>query len=81
MKRLYRIYYSVFDPEKHKLVLRTLESQYGVKVVDHPSIVHPDFHFVELLLDKPGLTEEIQDLVRSVLGVLHVKVDWIDTTR
>ena len=81
MKQLYRIYYSVFDSSKHELVLKTLSERYNARVVDHPSRVHPDFHFVELYLDRPGLEEEIQDLVRTLLGVLHVKVDWIDTTR
>ena len=80
MRRLYRIYYSVFDDNLHREVIRELEQRYGAKVVDHPSRVLPDFRFVELLLDKPGLEKEIEELVRSKLSVSTVKVDWIDTS-
>jgi len=81
VKRLYRIYYSVFDDEAHENLKRILQERYAAKIVDHKSRVHPDFRFIELLLDRPGLEDEIADLVRAVLGVMHVRVDWIDTSR
>ena len=80
MRRLYRIYYSVYDDNLHREVVEELKQKYGAQVVDHPSRVLPDFRFVELYLDKPGLEKEIEGLVRSKLSVGSVKVDWIDTS-
>jgi len=80
-KRLYRVFYSVFDDEVHEKVKALIEERYGVKVVDHPSRVHPDFRYIEVLLEEPGKEDELRDLVSSTAGVMHVKVVWIDTTR
>ena len=80
MRRLYRIYYDSFDPRVHRRVLAELRSKYGVEVVDHESRVNPEFHYVELLLEEPGREEEIESLVREVVGSSTVKVDWIDTS-
>ncbi|MCE4612795.1 MAG: hypothetical protein F7C07_03050 [Desulfurococcales archaeon] len=81
MKRLYRVYYNTYDDGKHEEVKRELGSRYGVRVLDHPSRLLPEFRFVELFLDKPGLEEEIANIVREITGSKHVKVDWIDTSR
>ena len=81
MRRLYRIYYSVFSDEKHREVISEIKKQFGVEVVDHPSRVHPDFRFIEVYLNEPGHEEELSGLVRLKAGTMHVKVDWIDTTR
>ena len=81
MKRLYRIYYSTFDDRAHEEAIKILQEKYGAEVVYHPSRVHPDFRYLELYLDKPGLEDEIAELLRVKLGTQHVKVDWIDTTR
>jgi len=81
VRRLYRIYYNTFDESLHEQVKTRLAEKYQAEVVDHKSIVHPDFRFVELYVDRPGLEEEIRDLVRSIVGSLYVKVDWIDTSR
>lgn len=81
MKRLYRVYYNTYSDEKHEEVKRELESRYGARVVDHPSRLLPEFRFIELVLDKPGLGEEIVNIVKEITGSRHVKVDWIDTSR
>ncbi len=81
MRRLYRVYYSTFSDEAHENVKRAIMERYNAQIVDHPSRVHPDFRFIEILLETPGLEEEIRDLVRDVAETLHVKVDWIDTTK
>ena len=80
MRRLYRIYYSVFDDNVHREILKELKQKYDSTVVDHPSRVLPDFRFVELHLDRPGLEEEIREFVRARLSVSSVKVDWIDAS-
>ena len=77
-KRLYRIYYNTYSDEVHERVKRAL-STLG-NVVDHPSRVHPEFRFVELLVEEPGLEDKIRSLAAQA-GVKNVKVDYIDTTR
>lgn len=81
MKRLYRIYYNTFDEEAHARVKMELREKYGAEIVEHESRLHPDFRYIELLLETPGLEEEIRDLVRGLIGSMYVKVDWIDTTK
>ena len=81
MRKLYRIYYNTFNEELHQKVKEELRKKYNAEIVDHKSRVHPDFRFIELYLDVPGLEEEIRDLVRSIIGSMYVKVDWIDTSR
>ncbi len=81
MKRLYRVYYNTFDEEVHEKVKEAIQSKYSAKIIDHPSKVHPDFRYIEVLIETPGLEEELRDLVRSIAQTLHVKVDWIDTTK
>jgi len=81
VKRLYRIYYNTFDDELHEKVKNTLKEKYGAEIVDHKSRLHPDFRYLELLLESPGLEDEIRDLIRSLIGSMYVKVDWIDTTK
>ncbi|GAB6147850.1 hypothetical protein JCM10135_03910 [Stetteria hydrogenophila] len=77
-KRLYRIYYTLFDDDKHKLIVAELKKRYG-RVVDHKSIVHPEFHYVELFNETPGLEEEIASLIKSkAANAMGVKVDWIE---
>ena len=78
-KRLYRIYYTEFNDEAHLRVLSALRERYGVEPREIRSVVAPEFRFVELPLEKPGLEPELQDLVRSITGSSYVKVDWIDT--
>ena len=80
MKKLYRIYYTTYVNEKHIEVLKELRKRYG-NVVDHPSKVLPEFRFVELLVGKEGLGDEIKSLVSSIIGSRNVKVDWIDTSK
>ncbi len=79
MRRLYRVYYSVFDDEVHKEVIEEIKKTFNTEVVDHPSKVHPDFRFIEVFLEEPGHEEEIAGIVRVKIGSPHVKVDWIDT--
>jgi len=81
VRKLYRIYYNTFDDDLHEKVKELLREKYRAEVVDHKSIVHPDFRFIELYLDQPGLEEEIRDTIRSIIGSMYVKVDWIDTSR
>ncbi len=78
-KRLYRIYYNTYDDSVHSRVIEALEREFDGRVVDHPSKVVPEFRFVELLVDRPGLEERIRELVSSIAGS-NVKVDWIDTS-
>ncbi len=77
-KKLYRIYYNTFSDDVHERVKQALGSL--GEVVDHPSRVHPEFRFLELLVEEPGLEEKIIDLA-SQAGARNVKVDYIDTTR
>ncbi len=81
MKRLYRVYYNTFDDSLHEKVKESLREKYKAEIVDHKSIVHPDFRYIELLLETPGLEEEIRDHVRALIGSMYVKVDWIDTSK
>jgi len=81
MRKLYRIYYNTFDDSLHEKVKEVLREKYNAEVVDHKSIVHPDFRFIELYIDQPGLEEEIRDTIRGIIGSMYVKVDWIDTSR
>ena len=80
-KRLYRVYYTVYDDSVNEKVIRALREKFGVEVVYHKSIVLPEFRYLEVLLDKPGLEEEIKRVVSSLIASERVKVDWIDTTR
>jgi uncharacterized protein YlbG (UPF0298 family) len=79
MKRLYRVYYTVYDDDLHAKVLHELR-KYG-EVVDHPSRVLREFRFVEVLIDQEGLENEIKELVANIIGTKNVKVDWIDTSK
>ncbi len=81
MKKLYRIYYNTYDEDLHERVKETLRERYNAEIIEHKSRLHPDFRYIELLLEKPGLEEEISSLVKNIVGSIHVKVDWIDTTR
>ncbi|MEB3789624.1 MAG: hypothetical protein GSR72_07015 [Desulfurococcales archaeon] len=81
MKKLYRIYYNTFDADLHEKVKKLLEERYKAKIVEHKSMLHPDFRYLELYVDTPGLEEEISNLVKTILGSIHVKVDWIDTSK
>ncbi len=81
MRRLYRIYYNTYNDDVHERVKSELESKYNARVVDHPSKVNPEFRFIELLLDKSGLEEEIKDLIKNIAETMYVKVEWIDTSR
>lgn len=81
MKKLYRIYYNTFDEDAHERVKKALREKYSAEIVDHKSRLHPDFRYIELLLESPGFEDEISDLVRSIIGSMYVKVDWIDTTK
>ena len=78
-KKLYRIYYTEFDDSVHLRVLNVLKEKYGVDPRDIKSIVAPEFRFVELPVERPGLEAELTDLVRSITKSSYVKVDWIDT--
>ena len=78
-KRLYRIYYTEFDDGTHLRVLSALKEKYGVDPRDIKSIVAPEFRFVELPIERPGLEAELADLVRSITRSSYIKVDWIDT--
>ncbi len=80
-KRLYRVFYSVFDDSLHEQVKREIASKFGAEIVDHKSRVHPDFRFIEVLVEQPGLEDEIRDIVSNIIGSMHVKVVWIDTTK
>lgn len=76
-KRLYRVYYTVFDDQVHRKIVEELEKRFG-KVVEHKSIVHPEFRYLELFNETPGLEEEIAATVKAIAGVMGVKVDWIE---
>lgn len=80
-RRLYRIYYTVYDDNAHRRVVEELKSEFKVEVVDHPSRVLPEFRFLELLLSEPGREDDIRRVVERVIGGGSVKVDWIDTSR
>ncbi len=80
-KKLYRIYYTTYDDDVHAKVIELLKSKYGVMPRDEKSVVVPEFRFVELPLDKDGLSEEIKAFVSEVVRSQYVKVDRIDTLR
>ncbi len=80
MKKLYRIYYTTYFDERHKDVIKKLKECYG-EVIDHPSKVLPEFRFIELIVDKKGLENDIKNLVSSIIESKNVKVDWIDTSK
>jgi len=77
-KKLYRIYYNTYSDEVHESVKEALSSL--GEIVDHPSRVHPEFRFIELLVEEPGLEEKIRELAAKA-GVERLKIDYIDTTR
>lgn len=79
-KRLYRIYYTTFDDDAHRRIVEELERRYG-KVIEHKSIVHPEFRYIELLNETPGREGEIAAIIKSAPGVVGVKVDWIEVKR
>ena len=76
-KRIYRVYYNVYDDEAHSRAVEELRRRFG-RVVDHPSRVHPEFRFVEILVETPGLEEEIARIIRDSARAEGVKVDWIE---
>ncbi len=80
-KRLYRIYFTTYDDATNQRVLEALEAKYGVKPRYYRSSVLPEFRFVELPLDKEGLSDEIKKLVADLVHSQYVKVDWVDTSR
>lgn len=80
MRKLYRVYYTTYDDGVHRRVLEELRKRYG-NVVDKKSRVLQEFRFIEIYIDKEGLSDEIASVVRSVPGVTGVKVDWIDTSK
>ena len=77
-KRLYRVYYNTYSDDVHRRALGEL-SKLG-RVIDHPSRVLPEFRFVELLVEEPGLEAKIKEAL-SRAGVASAKIDYIDTTR
>jgi len=80
LRRLYRVYYTVYDDSLHEKILEELKKRYG-RVASKPSRVLPEFRFIEIYIDKEGLSGEIASIVESFKGVSGVKVDWIDTTK
>lgn len=76
-KRLYRIYYNIYDDVAHERAIEALRERFG-RVVDHKSRVHPEFRFVEVLVEEPGLEEDIARTIREACGAEDVKVDWIE---
>jgi len=82
LRRLYRVYYTTYDDELHARALEELRKTYGNnRVIEHKSMVLPEFRFIEVLVDKEGEANKIAEIVRRVVGVDRVKVDWIDTSR
>ena len=81
MRKLYRVYYNTYSDELHRRVVEELSRRFGVRVIDRSSRVAVGFRFLEVLLEKPGLEEEIRSIVSSVIGDVRVKVDWVDTGR
>jgi len=81
MRRLYRIYYNIFDDKIHNEILKEIRESFNAEVIDHPSKVHSDFRFIEVFLDEPGHEDELAGIVKVKAETLHVKVDWIDTSR
>jgi len=77
-KRLYRVFYNTYSDDVHKRALKELSSL--GRVMDHPSRAHPEFRFVELLVEEPGLEDKIKEAL-SRAGVASAKIDYIDTTR
>ncbi len=80
MKKLYRVYYTTYDDEIHLKVVKALKEKYG-GVVEHKSKVLPEFRYLEVIVDKEGLEEEIKSLVSEIIGSSNVRVDWIDTSK
>jgi len=62
-KKLYRVYYTTFRDDAHKAVIEALKRELGAEVVDHPSRVLPEFRFLEVLKDEPGLEGRIREIV------------------
>ncbi|MEM0366323.1 MAG: hypothetical protein QXO93_03310 [Acidilobaceae archaeon] len=80
MKKLYRVYYNTYSDEEHRRVIEELTRRFGVEVIDYPTIVVPEFRFIEVKLEEEGKEEEIRSIVSSITNS-RVKVDWIDTSR
>ncbi|MCE4608083.1 MAG: hypothetical protein F7B61_03890 [Caldisphaeraceae archaeon] len=80
-RRLYRIYYTVYDDKVNELVISSLEEKYGSKVSVISSKLVPEFRALELYLDKKGLSNEIKELVSSIINSKYVRVDYIDTSQ
>jgi len=80
-RRLYRIYYTTYDDKVNELVISSLEKKYGSKVNVINSKLVPEFRALELYLDKKGLSDEIKELVSSIINSKHVRVDYIDTSQ
>lgn len=78
-RKLYRVYYTTYSDELHEKVKKALIEKFRTEIVDHSSIVHPEFRFLEVLLKEPNKSSEIAEVVNSILGCEQVKVDWIDT--
>ncbi|MEB3774902.1 MAG: hypothetical protein GSR86_08255 [Desulfurococcales archaeon] len=78
MKKLYRIYYTVYDDDLHVKIINAIKERYNVEIVDHRSRVHPEFRFIEVYTETEGLEEELRDLVKSMAGSMYVRVDWIN---
>ncbi|MEM2421469.1 MAG: hypothetical protein QW637_06870, partial [Acidilobaceae archaeon] len=66
--------------EEHRRVIEELTRRFGVEVIDYPTIVVPEFRFIEVKLEEEGKEEEIRSIVSSITNS-RVKVDWIDTSR
>ncbi|MEB3692536.1 MAG: hypothetical protein G5Z42_06000 [Caldisphaeraceae archaeon] len=80
-RRLYRIYYTVYDDKVNEIVISSLEKKYGSKVNVINSKLVPEFRALELYLDKKGLSDEIKELVSSIINSKYVRVDYIDTSQ
>ncbi|MCE4623603.1 MAG: hypothetical protein F7B11_02510 [Caldisphaeraceae archaeon] len=80
-RRLYRIYYTVYDDKVNEIVISSLEKKYGSKVNVINSRLVPEFRALELYLDKKGLSDEIKELVSSIINSKYVRVDYIDTSQ
>jgi len=80
LKKLYRVYYNTYSDEEHRRVIEELTRRFGVEVIDYPTIVVPEFRFIEVKLEEEGKEEEIRSIVSSITNS-RVKVDWIDTSR
>ncbi|MEB2793844.1 MAG: hypothetical protein LRS41_07345 [Caldisphaeraceae archaeon] len=78
---MYRIYYTVYDDKVNEIVISSLEKKYGSKVNVINSKLVPEFRALELYLDKKGLSDEIKELVSSIINSKYVRVDYIDTSQ